>query len=226
MPNRAPVAVVCRVVVRSSLQALWRLSRPVADQANCHGKEGVAGSSPAEGLGNRVAARFSCFRSGSDDHFRALPSEKGSSVAADGRCAAVCATASRFCSRLKVPRRYTAGAESLSRPPRVSESFDADQPGPSWRAGRSGASVVMNGGLGVLGASGPRAIAIAAPALAPRQTSQTCCCHGGTSRVQTAPIRARSSVAALSGGDPGAALFRGMKIVFGELLSGPGRTVA
>jgi NAD(P)-dependent dehydrogenase (short-subunit alcohol dehydrogenase family) len=35
-----------------------------------HGKEGVAGSSPAEGFKNRAMARFSCFRSGSDDHFR------------------------------------------------------------------------------------------------------------------------------------------------------------
>ena len=29
-----------------------------------HGKEGVAGSSPAEGFGNRAVARFSCLRSG------------------------------------------------------------------------------------------------------------------------------------------------------------------
>jgi hypothetical protein len=34
-----------------------------------HGKEGVAGSSPAEGFRNRGTARFSCFRTGSDDHF-------------------------------------------------------------------------------------------------------------------------------------------------------------
>ena len=43
-------------------------------------------------LTNRATTRFSCFRSGSNDHFRALPSER-SSMAADGRCAAVCATA-------------------------------------------------------------------------------------------------------------------------------------
>jgi hypothetical protein len=44
-------------------------------------------------LGNRATTRFSFFRSGSEDHFRALPSEKRSSMAADGRCVAVCATA-------------------------------------------------------------------------------------------------------------------------------------
>ena len=44
-------------------------------------------------LRNRATTRFSCFRRGSDDHFRALPGEKGSGVAADGRCAAACETA-------------------------------------------------------------------------------------------------------------------------------------
>ena len=33
------------------------------------GKEGVAGSSPAEGFRNRATARFSRFRIGSTDHF-------------------------------------------------------------------------------------------------------------------------------------------------------------
>jgi len=47
-----------------------------------HGKEGVAGSSPAEGFKNRAAARFSCSRSGSGDHFLdaqrvAGPGERG-----------------------------------------------------------------------------------------------------------------------------------------------------
>ena len=35
-----------------------------------HGKEGVDGSSPSEGSENRATARFSRFRSGSDDHFQ------------------------------------------------------------------------------------------------------------------------------------------------------------
>ena len=34
-----------------------------------HGKEGAAGSSPAEGFRNRATARFSHSRSGLDDHF-------------------------------------------------------------------------------------------------------------------------------------------------------------
>jgi len=45
-----------------------------------HGKEGVAGSSPAEGFRILAAARFLCFRSGFDDHFHAQ--QKGSPVAA------------------------------------------------------------------------------------------------------------------------------------------------
>jgi hypothetical protein len=48
-----------------------------------HGKEGVAGSSPAEGSRNRAIARFSYFRSGSGDHF--LSQRKGSPVRSDTR---------------------------------------------------------------------------------------------------------------------------------------------
>jgi hypothetical protein len=68
-------------------------------------------------LENCAAARFSCFRSGSGDHFRALPGEKWSSMAANERCAAIRAIAERVAFRLKVPRRYTGSAESLSRLP-------------------------------------------------------------------------------------------------------------
>jgi hypothetical protein len=52
-----------------------------------HGKEGVAGSSPAEGFRNRAVARFARFRSGSDDHFPAQekrsPVRVGQAVFAD-----------------------------------------------------------------------------------------------------------------------------------------------
>jgi hypothetical protein len=40
-------------------------NRPILAGSALHGKEGVAGSSPAEGLRNRAVARFSCLRSGS-----------------------------------------------------------------------------------------------------------------------------------------------------------------
>jgi hypothetical protein len=39
-----------------------------------------------------------------------------------GRCTAVCARAEHVLLRLKVPTRYTAGAECLSRPPRKSSA--------------------------------------------------------------------------------------------------------
>jgi hypothetical protein len=54
--------------------------RPPAAWPDCHGKEGVAGSSPAEGFENLVVARFSCLRSGSVDHFRC----RGEGVAGPG----------------------------------------------------------------------------------------------------------------------------------------------
>ena len=52
------------------MQALWPLAGRRAPRPDCHGKEGVAGSSPAEGFGNRATARFSYARSGSGDHFQ------------------------------------------------------------------------------------------------------------------------------------------------------------
>jgi hypothetical protein len=87
--------------------------RPSASP-DCHGKEGVDGSSPSEGFRNRATARFSCFRSGWDDHFRALPSEKGSSLAADRRCAALLHLAAASRLESKVPTRYTPGREPPS----------------------------------------------------------------------------------------------------------------
>jgi hypothetical protein len=69
---------------------LCRENDQVADSTpdlRAHGKEGVAGSSPAEGFRNRATVRFSSFWIGSADPFRALPSENGSSMAAGQRCA-------------------------------------------------------------------------------------------------------------------------------------------
>ena len=60
-------AAVCGVTFRAAVQALWLCATNPGPWPDCHGKEGVAGSSPAEGFGNRATARFSCFRSGSDD---------------------------------------------------------------------------------------------------------------------------------------------------------------
>jgi hypothetical protein len=59
-------------------QALWLCTPPPKTLPDCHGKEGVAGSSPAEGFRNRATARFPYFRSGTGDHF--LAQRKGSSV--------------------------------------------------------------------------------------------------------------------------------------------------
>jgi len=52
-------------------QRFWPHAGRRKDAPDCHGREGVAGSSPAEGFGNRAIARFSHFRSGLRDHFRA-----------------------------------------------------------------------------------------------------------------------------------------------------------
>ena len=108
-----------------------RICRPFALLAQLvehfHGKEGVAGSSPAEGFRNRATARFSCFRSGSDDHFRELPSEKGSSMAADRCCAALLRLAAASRLESKVPTRYTPGRTHRPRSAVCS---------PRWGAGR------------------------------------------------------------------------------------------
>ena len=66
-------------------------------------------------LRNRATARCSFFRSGSDDHFRALPSEKGSSMAADRRCAVLFRLAAASRLESKVPTRYTPGRNHCPR---------------------------------------------------------------------------------------------------------------
>jgi hypothetical protein len=81
-----------------------------------HGKEGVAGSSPAEGSENRATARFSSLRSGSTDPFRTVPSQKGSAMAAGRLCAEDGGTAKRVPLSAKVPRRYTPDASSSCEP--------------------------------------------------------------------------------------------------------------
>jgi hypothetical protein len=66
-------AAIWATIISTPAEVATRICRSFALLAQLvehfHGKEGVAGSSPAEGFENRAAARFSCFRSGSDDHF-------------------------------------------------------------------------------------------------------------------------------------------------------------
>jgi hypothetical protein len=57
-------AAGCALRPCAGISALRQASQ---DGPDCHGKEGVAGSSPAEGFANRAIARFSRFRSGSSD---------------------------------------------------------------------------------------------------------------------------------------------------------------
>jgi hypothetical protein len=109
-------AADCSASVSPRVQALWLCVSHRDDGPDCHGKEGVAGSSPAEGFGNRATARFSPLRSESADPFRAVPNEKWSSVAAGGHCAAVGGSAEQLPLSAKVPRRYTLGASFLLRP--------------------------------------------------------------------------------------------------------------
>jgi hypothetical protein len=106
-------------LARARVRSLGSLE-PFTDRAGQwtrHGKEGVAGSSPAEGFRNRATARFSYSRSGSDDHFRTLPSEKWSSMAVDRRCVAVCAAAEHVLFAAQGTDAVHARRECLSRPP-------------------------------------------------------------------------------------------------------------
>jgi hypothetical protein len=72
------------------------------------GKEGVAGSSPAEGFGNRAMARFSRFRSGLGDAFRVQ--RRGQSLPSASAAPGVDGSRGVASSRPKVPTRYRPGA--------------------------------------------------------------------------------------------------------------------
>jgi hypothetical protein len=119
-------AETCRPVRADAATGFLRISREFGSarrlrrrSPDCHGKEGVAGSSPAEGFRNRATARFPHFRSGSYDHFRTLPGEKGSSMPDDGRCTAVCASAQHVLLWPKVLTRYMPGGISFATVPGI-----------------------------------------------------------------------------------------------------------
>jgi hypothetical protein len=146
----------CGVPVRRPMQAFWLCIRPRYYTRDCNGKEGVAGSSPAEGFQIRSAARFSCFRSGSADPFRTLPSEKGSSMGAGRRCAAVGWTAERLPLSAKVPTRYTPGARCwCDRPAKGRRSVRRRSARSGSTSRRSGSRVVRDGRILAVGSSGP-----------------------------------------------------------------------
>jgi hypothetical protein len=80
---------------------------------------------------NRAKTRLSRFRSGSYDHFRELPSEKGSSMAAVRRCAAVHATAERVLLQVQgTDAVHAQDGISVATALRIGgEAFDADHQG-------------------------------------------------------------------------------------------------
>ena len=163
-----------------------------------HGKEGVAGSSPAEGFRNRATARFSRFRSGSGDHFRALPSEKGSSMAPGRRCAAVRATAERVLLQVQGTDAVH-GERDLCRDRRANRrrSVRRGPPPAAPASRRSRLTRVRDGRVVAVGSSGPRAIATAARALS-QQAEQQCRYRCATvacarSAGATEPARSTSS---------------------------------
>jgi hypothetical protein len=100
-------AASCGVSVTRVRRRFGSASDP-EDAPDCHGKEGSPVRVRQRALEPHYRAVFS-FRSGSADPFLALPSEKGSSIAAGRRCATVRWTAERFLSRPRY-RRGTPGA--------------------------------------------------------------------------------------------------------------------
>jgi hypothetical protein len=77
-------------------------------------------------LGNRATTRFSRFRSGSDDHFRARLARRGQAWRLLGAARPFARPRSTSCSRLKVPTRYTPDAMICwRRPPNGRRGFDA-----------------------------------------------------------------------------------------------------
>jgi hypothetical protein len=118
--------------------------RTNAEPLSQDGKEGVARFESGRGLRNRATARFSYSRSGSDDHFRTLPGETWSSMAVDRRCVAVARPRSTCCSRLKVPTRYTPGANVCrDRPANGRESVRRRSGRPRFASRRSGPEVAV-----------------------------------------------------------------------------------
>jgi hypothetical protein len=110
------------------MQGLWLLALRRSSQQTAMVRKGSPVRVRQRALKNRAKTRFSRFWSGSYDHFRAPPSDKGSSMAAGRRCAAVRWTVGRFPFSAKVPTRYTTGAKLCwDRRPNGGEAFDADQ---------------------------------------------------------------------------------------------------
>jgi hypothetical protein len=109
-----------------------------------HGKEGVAGSSPAEGFRNRATARFPCFRCGPPTPSEPFLARRGQAWPLAG--SAPWLAGSRSASR-SWPRysRGTPRARGLLRP---SEKQSATRsPGLSRRAGGAASRVVVTGEL-------------------------------------------------------------------------------
>jgi hypothetical protein len=151
-------------------QALPRSGARRANERDCHGKEGVAGSSPAEGFENRAAARFSCFRGGSGDHFQRQG--KGSPVRLKRGRPLQAAARRRSRERARQPSsaaqsaRVPGGYRSVEEPPRaayrrpvapISRSFGALRAGREYPAGEDG----PKGQASVEGAAATRTLRIA-----------------------------------------------------------------
>jgi hypothetical protein len=123
---------------------------------------------------NRAKARFAHFRSGSYDHFRELPSEKGSSMAA---CQALCSR-SRDRGACPAPgpryRRGTRPRRNLGRDcPANRRRSVRRRPSRAAPASRWSGVAFVTGGLSPVGSSGTGAIATAAP---------RCCSSAGRDR--------------------------------------------
>jgi hypothetical protein len=104
-------------------RSLRRHFGPPSGNLTTHGTAMVRKGSPVRvrqrALRNRATARFPYFRSGSYDHFRTLPGEKGSSMPDDGRCTAVCASAQHVLLWPKVLTRYMPGGISVATVPGI-----------------------------------------------------------------------------------------------------------
>ncbi len=110
--RNVPIATACPAMRCVTEQRFCTSGEHSPRWPDRHGKEGVAGSSPAESFRNRAAARSSCSRRGSGDHFLA---ERKWSLAA--RANERRRTALRVCRRLAVTRSDRSSSPVSARVP-------------------------------------------------------------------------------------------------------------
>jgi hypothetical protein len=114
-------AGTCRCGFAQPVQGLWLCAGSPRALPDCHGKEGVAGSSPAGGLRNPCFGAVFLFRSGLEDPSYRLRAGSGRTWARGRLCAAICWTAERVVDQCQ-------GKDEVHGPPDLCHGLTARDP--------------------------------------------------------------------------------------------------